>query len=976
LAHFPVRVPPRPSPHRHQVSPAEPRRKRPRPRCRHRVQAAGTFKQHGSIESNNGSTQLKLLGRTSKRDNHRQLKVLSVHGIDSKQYWQQMKEEKDLRFSLPIVRMILNRSQCRKAGCICSRGSQIIMGTMSRAQHFHICAQQCLSFTSTDTTLSLPAPVVQTILTHVMNAQPAAYMVRQERPSSESVKMRAHHDNALARYSSGKCPTAVGMNIMEAIRWNLKLLHECSTAHLMFVDEIKPGDKEAMGRGVGAAASWCTDAVMQHSKFEEMGNYTFSTTSAVLAASCFDGTRVQKDFQRPLQQHSWQFANSRSLSPNNVFLTHLGSVDEKKSTMAGLFGNVHEQLEKAEARSIVMPGQLGVRPLDFMFVCDCKANLQILSISSNSCFTPCALCTMLSAKMYETKHQRYTMHAMECKLEAEKERATSSRPNTAQIAATTSALKDLKDALGTSRTPASMALAGKQICKLIDTCSIADGIDGAFEDAKQTAGFQGAKPKFLKGILTQQADVQEACRRLASHKIIDNMIKCGGGVHAAANPAPACDSLITRLTEAICSRLKEQRTSMQALARTMLSPELALRVTTLSRAAGPVQSRDRCCGTDMCSACISVETQLWRDHRDNGVAAVVPTWVQPMNDQRMDDDFKYHDKINSLANGRMRRGEEQMTLANTHFADADNSCLDASAKEYPCQLCKPCYHADVKPFGHKVRSLLCVDCTHHMFTASHCVAASARYETFGQVGVASLKSLPNVGIAPDLLHTIMDVTGTLVRWMCRYAEGCSTLQVLADVLVEVGLKAYGWGPMRVLRVSGRLDPLRDSLNGPEGQFVRANSGYIAQRTFGKFDEAPDPPSDKYTCYCTITEGFKRLNTLCKWILCMDWPNMLQREKADCTTNPLVELQGAYEQLHTWALTDAPDLTKTSDSVQFPDTSTFYQGIAWHNLSHLVYDVAPMLWDRYGLSVGSVATCQSFEGTSSGKNTSFTHMYLD
>jgi hypothetical protein len=40
-------------------------------------QAAGTFKQHGSIESNNdGSTQLKLLGRTSKRDNHRQLKAV------------------------------------------------------------------------------------------------------------------------------------------------------------------------------------------------------------------------------------------------------------------------------------------------------------------------------------------------------------------------------------------------------------------------------------------------------------------------------------------------------------------------------------------------------------------------------------------------------------------------------------------------------------------------------------------------------------------------------------------------------------------------------------------------------------------------------------------------------------------------------------------------------------------------------------
>ena len=39
------------------------------------------------------------------------------------------------------------------------------------------------------------------------------------------------------------------------------------------------------------------------------------------AVFCFDGTRIGRDFQRPLQQHSWKFANSQSLSVDEVWLT-------------------------------------------------------------------------------------------------------------------------------------------------------------------------------------------------------------------------------------------------------------------------------------------------------------------------------------------------------------------------------------------------------------------------------------------------------------------------------------------------------------------------------------------------------------------------------------------------------------------------------------------------------------------------------
>ena len=55
--------------------------------------------------------------------------------------------------------------------------------------------------------------------------------------------------------------------------------------------------------------------------------------SPVLAAFCFDGTRIGKDFARPLQQHSWRFANSRSLSKDDVWLTHACIVPETKENL-------------------------------------------------------------------------------------------------------------------------------------------------------------------------------------------------------------------------------------------------------------------------------------------------------------------------------------------------------------------------------------------------------------------------------------------------------------------------------------------------------------------------------------------------------------------------------------------------------------------------------------------------------------------
>ena len=61
-----------------------------------------------------------------------------------------------------------------------------------------------------------------------------------------------------------------------------------------------------------------------------------------------------------------------------------------------------------------------------------------------------------------------------------------------------------------------------------------------------------------------------------------------------------------------------------------------------------------------------------------------------------------------------------------------------------------------------------------MYTPQHCLDVSARYETYGQLGEPSLRGLDNTAIAPDLLHTIIDLTMTIVKWLVCCTEGCGT----------------------------------------------------------------------------------------------------------------------------------------------------------------------------------------------------------
>ena len=56
----------------------------------------------------------------------------------------------------------------------------------------------------------------------------------------------------------------------------------------------------------------------------------------------------------------------------------------------------------------------------------------------------------------------------------------------------------------------------------------------------------------------------------------------------------------------------------------------------------------------------------------------------------------------------------------------------------------------------------------------------------------------------------------------------------------------------------------------------------------------------------------------------------------------------------------PELSAGPNKTRDGKGETLFQGVAWHSLSHLCYDVGPFLWAEYGLSLGCVVSCQPFE----------------
>ena len=94
---------------------------------------------------------------------------------------------------------------------------------------------------------------------------------------------------------------AVGMDIVEAMQHHMLLAHTTDLAEsFFFPDDAHPGANAGMS---GASADWCTPEVKQKCKFSETVklNTACGEKCPVVAVFCFDGTRIGRDFDRPLQ---------------------------------------------------------------------------------------------------------------------------------------------------------------------------------------------------------------------------------------------------------------------------------------------------------------------------------------------------------------------------------------------------------------------------------------------------------------------------------------------------------------------------------------------------------------------------------------------------------------------------------------------------------------------------------------------------
>ena len=579
---------------------------------------------HGSIAGSNGSTHLKLLGRASKQDAKRMGKVLQNHGVASKAYWAQMKEEKYMRFELPLVFMVLDASQCRKATCICTKGSDRIQGVMSTAQHYHLSAQQCLAFMRTTSVLDLCSDrrdrhIVTAILSYVMDshdstARPDMRALRYK-PDLKPKAMRLDrlyesHDATLRTFASSRCSSTIAVDILEALKWNMTLVQKSARDQLFFLDEVKPGEDAAMGRGIGGAAHWCTPDVMRDCKYYEMCPYKLveGDKSPIVYCFCFDGTRAGKDFERPIQQASWMCANLQSLSTKHVFLTHLCAVDEKQSTMGPVFESFHDQLAEPEARRCA---ELD-RPAVYVATCDCKAVNLVLGLHGNSGTFPCFLCTMKGAHMYNLQHQRFTLH--------EKERKLASARGHLNRAKLTHDLKVLKSELGVSRTASMSELSAQRISKLAEVCIIQEAIDSARKASGQSNSL------YLQGVLIESRHVQAASQRLAFAVVMAHRVKAACSVKISSEAVvKIMEEIKTQLTPAMLNKHSAIR---RTLAHAPVS-ELKLRVATLMRAAGPARPSDLCSRCqpsvqNLCSRCEITETKSYIDMRDGVICAAQP----------------------------------------------------------------------------------------------------------------------------------------------------------------------------------------------------------------------------------------------------------------------------------------------------------------------------------------------------------------
>jgi hypothetical protein len=909
---------------------------------------------------------LKTAGGVSQRAGRDQLRVLQKSGRAPILGLAEDRAKQLRRMQLPVPRTMVKRSDCHTLKCSCQsevRPSHVKSMNMGQAEDlrrqqveaFQRCYRRIARWLGV-TVESLKEPMdgsdrkadslkaTLRAVTQHLTATPTAQLcggrltctefacIPEYKWGEREIAAAAVHKRALAlnRHVADCCPRVVSIELVEARNWSLRQVESSKQAkrQLFFAsnNETNIGDE------------WCTEEIMRNCQAYAMLNHTDSadSKSALVMSFCFDGVRCGKDFQHPYQQHSWRFANWNSAAVGDVWLTHICAVEETKAALHCVHRSVDAQLRQPDARFVQFESVQ--RSAHYIMVADCKAACQVLGLAGNSSNYPCFMCTQRKDDMYKLSHCRFTLQDKKTALES----YIRSQPRAhTQIAKKRHELEKLQSEMGEPRTPSQMELSTRRIHKFVETCCIYDAINASLSVVNRSGTANAAE---LNEALVEHKKLCSCARRLAVAKVLGALIvskQClvsrgslsGGRLSVCSvKAADTAELFLDEASElaiqfdaarALAIRFKEvwtgSMTRQTSQANTIWTVSHGVRerpipsgvancmqaLTKLCRAAGGMRLRDLCSDCqpsvrNLCSKCADNCDKEWAETRDRGYG-LLPLWDTIPAAQYFNENNPHHNKLLALANGKMMAGTDTITIGRLHFSDPSNACVDDWNE-------------------------------------------GAGYCTFGQIGEAMLKSIPDLYMAAYLLHTLKDVQFTLIQFNIMYAQGCKVINKLADELVQIGFRSFAWGPLLQAKVNGREKPLRESLNGPQSNFYYEHIDRILDATYGKnpptgTDTRQDEDNrrqsdvgDKWRCKTVLLEGTALMQKLCSVIRSVDWTKRFNDGR-----NPVRECQEAYRKLHTWLYTEAGDLSKTSAAIQLGDAggNRLFQGVAWHNLAHIV-----------------------------------------
>ena len=720
---------------------------------------------------------MNIAGGVSKRQAASQRKVLQGHGIecDLKQY-RLHQAKKVRRWRLPLHFTFLTRQQCKSFSCRCwvgagNEASQVRSVSMSQAEDLR--RLQVRTFIQCYRNIARLLDVDEASMERIMEA-----IVR-------------HLSAAPTARLEGRTQTSIGFSnttIPEPY-------HEWKPFERALARYVASRCPRAVGIDVVEARDW---NVTQLEKMKQTKRLFFASSSLENIGDDWCTAEVMRDCQAYKTLNRTNTVDSKSALVMSFCFDGVAAGKDFQlpyQQHSWRFANLRSagvddvwlthMCAIKETKTCMQPVHRSVharlsrpdarfvecdsvqRPAHYIGVSDCKAMWQVLGGAGNSSKYSCFKCTQCVDHMYDLEHCRFTVLDKETDLQSY---IQLHRGANLEIEKRRKELQKLRSEMGEPRSPSQMELSARRIAKFVETCCIVDAINGSLSVCNVT---KVANAKELEQAILKHRETMKCARRLACAKVVNHYLLRG----------------VTDCSEILITHLNMCTVGHRPIP-TGVQKRLA-EVTKLCRAAGPLRMRGLCsvCQPSvqkLCSKCAHICDREWADTRERGYPGL-PLWETIPPEQYFDEENAHHQKLLDLANGSLMSGKSNQKLAKVHFSDPDNACVDGWEE-------------------------------------------GQGYCTWGQIGDATLKSIPDVYLAADLLHTMKDVQYTLIQANIAFAKACNVIENLGNVLVRIGLKFFASGALKDIKVKGRLNPTRDGLNGPQSDFYYRSIDCILNAT--------------------------------------------------------------------------------------------------------------------------------------------------